>query len=803
TTCCASYLKQMRSGKNIDAWANTLGSSRHAAVALMIAVLLSSCTAMKYVPNEKALYTKSEVKLIPSGRVRAKKKIKELLYNNINPKPNTSIFGMRPALWFYYIAGEPEKKGLRMFIKNKLGQAPVYMSDVDADKTAELLRGHLKNNGYFQAYVKSKTEIKDKKGSVLFTAHVHRPYTIGKVNTPAIDTLFTNIDSLKKESFVKTGQRYSLERLKAEQERLEEALENLGFYFFDDRHLIYEADSTVGDRKVDLTLMLETGVPAKARKKYNVGKVYVYPDYTLMLDTIPRGDTLMVRGFHYIDRRGEFRPSAITNVINIKPGSYYKRQEREYTLSHLMELGAFKFVNIRYLESKTDSATLDANIYLTPFMKKSIRAEFQAVSKSNNFVGPGLTLTFSNRNALRGSEKLDLSLMSGYEVQVSRKSRQALNAIEIGGEAKLSFPRILHPFKIHYPTKKYLPTTDIALGSRIQQRVNFFNLNSFSLSYGYTWKENTLKHHEFYPIDINFVQLGQASDAFMSLLEKNVFLARSFENQFIPGARYSYTLNTQLNEKRVEKFRERQYEPSHFYFNGKIDIAGNLLQTINGNSFKQDMSDAERGRILGAPYSQFFRGEVDFRHYWQFSEKKQFVSRLNTGVGYAYGNAVTMPYIKQFAIGGSTSIRAFPARSLGPGTYYVRGDSSSENRLLFIDQRGDIKVEANAELRWELSRTFKPAVFIDAGNIWLIRSDDTRPGGKFRREHFMKEFAVGAGAGMRMDFNFFVLRLDLAFPLRKPWLDESDRWVHEEFDFGSSSWRRENLILNIAIGYPF
>jgi outer membrane protein insertion porin family len=771
--------------------------------ALVTAFLLSACTAMKYVPDDKVLYTKSDVKLIPSGRVRAKKKIKELLYSNINPKPNTSIFGIRPALWFYYVAGEPKKKGLRRFIKNKMGQAPVYMSDVDADKTSELLKGHLQNNGYFHANVKSKIEVKEKKGKVLFTAYVHRPYTIGKVNTPTIDTLFTNIDSLKKDSFVKTGQRYNLERLKAEQERLEEALENLGFYFFDDRHLIYEADSTVGDNKVDLTLMLEEGVPPKSKRIYYLDKIYVYPDYTLSLDTIPHGDTLKVRGFHYIDRQKNFKPSAITNVINLRPGHFYRRIDREFTLSHLMELGAFKFVNIRYIESKRDSATLDANIYLTPFMKKSIRAEFQATSKSNNFVGPGLMVTFSNRNALRGSEKLDLTLTSGYEVQVSRKTTSALNSVEIGGEAKLSFPRILNPFKIHYPTKKYLPTTDFSMGSRIQQRVGFFHLNSFNFSYGYTWRENTLKHHEFYPVDINFVQLGKTSVEFENLLEKNLFLSRSFQNQFIPGARYSYTLNTQLNEQRIEKFRERQYETSHFYFNGKVDIAGNLIQALKGKSFKQDSTDVTEGKILGAPYSQFVRGEIDFRHYWQISEHKQFVTRLNTGVGYAYGNAITMPYIKQFAIGGSTSIRAFPARSIGPGTYYVKEDSTSENQVMFIDQRGDVKIEANAELRLELSKTFKPAIFIDVGNIWLLRNDPDRKGGKFSRSDFMKELAVGAGAGLRMDFNFFVLRLDLAFPLRKPWLPAEDRWVYDDVDLGSGSWRRENLILNIAIGYPF
>jgi outer membrane protein insertion porin family len=771
---------------------------------------------MKYVPDNKVLYTKSEVKLIPEGRVKAKSKIKELLYTNINPKPNTSILGMRPGLWFYYVAGNPKKKGLRLFIKNKMGQAPVYMSDIDPDKTTDLLRGHLINNGYFHSRVESKTVIKGKKGKVRFTAYVQPPYRFRNISTPTIDTLFTNIDSLKKDSFVKKGQRYNLERLQAEHERLEEALENLGFYYFDDRHLIYEADSTVGKRQVDLKLMLEPGVPVKARRVYYVRNVNVFPDFTLSIDTtqLRLADTTKIDGFTYLSRENLFRPKAITDVIALRSGKIYRRIDREYTLSHLMTLGAFKFVNIKFQEVPGDSNLLDANIYMTPFLKKSIRAEFQTTSKSNNFVGPGLSITFTNRNALRGSERLELTLNSGYEVQISRKQSSALNALEIGGEARLVIPRFITPFKKNYPAKKYLPTTEIALGSRIQRRLGFFTLNSLNLAYGYTWKENTLKNHEFYPIDINFVQLGNTSEDFNKLLEQNRFLKRSFESQFIPGARYSYTINTQVSERHNEKFRERKFEASHFFFNGRVDIAGNLIQLLKGNSFEREKNEAEDAKIFGSPYSQFVKGELDFRHYFQISENHKLVTRINPGVGYAYGNSLTMPYIKQFAVGGSTSIRAFPARSLGPGTYNVQEDADSENNRLFIDQRGDLKLEANVEHRYDISKTIKTALFIDAGNIWLLNQDTSRVGGKFEKKDFLKELAVGTGAGVRLDFNFFVVRFDLAFPIRKqvpdtstPWLGDKKRWVFDwvfdDIDFGSSGWRRENLILNIAIGYPF
>jgi outer membrane protein insertion porin family len=772
------------------------------AICMLVAILLSGCSAMKYVPEGKVLYTKSEIKLVPSGKVKARKKLKELLYTNINPQPNSSILGMRPTLWVYYVMGNPKKKGVKSFIKNKIGQAPVYMSDVKPDKTADLLESRLKINGYFQARVENKTEITGKKGKVLFTAYVHRPYRIRKISTPAIDTLITNIDSLKKDSYLKPRQRYNLERLEAEQKRLEEALENIGFYFFDDKHLIFEADSTVGNKQVDLTLLLENGVPEKAKRIYKLDNINVFPDFTLSLDTPAlKADTVDIDGYNYVSKLNNFRPQAITKVINLRPGNVYSRIDKEYTLGHLMALGAFKFVNVKFIESKKDSSLLDANVYLTPFMKKSIRAEFQTTSKSNNFVGPGLSVVFTNRNAFRGSEKLTINLSSGYEVQVSRKQSSPLNALEVGGEAKLSVPRLIVPFGINYSGRKYLPTTDMSLGTRIQKRIGFFSLNSLNTSFGYTWRENTLKSHEFYPIDISYVNLGNTSPEFQALLKKNTYLARSFENQFIPGIRYSYTLNTQLSEKHTEKFREEKFVRSNFFLNIKADAAGNLIHAIQGKQFKQS-EGAKQGTVLGSPYSQFLRGEADFRHYLQMSEKTQLVSRVNVGVGYAYGNSITMPYIRQFAVGGSTSLRAFPARSLGPGTYNVR-ESNSENKTLFIDQRGDIKVEGNAEVRYPLSKTIKTAVFMDAGNIWLIRDDPQRPGGQFDKKKFINELAVGTGLGLRFDFNFFVLRFDLAFPVRKPWLEANNRWVFDQIDPGSRSWRKENLILNIAIGYPF
>jgi outer membrane protein assembly factor BamA len=801
----ANFLKQMQKTRS-KILQSAIRKGAFSFFAVSIFWMLSACTGMKYVPDKEVLYTGADLKLVPSGRIRAKKRIKELMDQNVSPKPNGSIFGMRPGLWFYYVAGNPKKKGFRSFIKNKLGQAPVYMRDVDAERTTNLIKGHLVNNGFFQARVESKSEIKNKKGRMIYTAYIHRPYRLRKIDYPENDTLFANIDSIRNESYLKVRQRYNLERLQAEQTRIEESLEDYGYFFFDDRHLLFEADSTVGEKQVDLTLTLEKGVPPKATRIYRLGPISVFPDYTLSDDSLIRAaDTLKIDGYNYIDRQKNYRPKIVTRVINLKEGNIYRRIDREYTLQHLMGLGSFKFVDIKFREDRNDSTRLNTSIYLTPYLKKSIRADLQATSKSNNFVGPGLSVKFTNRNFLGGSERFDITASTGYEVQISRKVPDPLNAFEFGIESGLSVPRIISPVDIHYPSRKFLPSTDFKLGFRLQQRIGFFRLNSFNLSYGYTWRENTLKTHELYPVDINYMKLGKTSEDFNNLVRSNPFLARSLEDQFIMGARYSYTLNTQVNEQRQEKYKEQRFDRTNFYFNAKLESAGNLVHLLRGGQFKSNIEKDSSNRIFGSAYAQFIRGEGDFRYYLRFDEKNMLASRLVIGTGYAFGNSVTMPYIRQFSTGGSNSVRAFPARAIGPGTYDVRTDTTDvqTDTKFFLDQRGDLKLELSSEFRFDITKVFKGAVFMDAGNIWLWNEDVNRPGSQFTRSGFLNELAVGAGAGLRLDFSFFILRLDLAFPVRKPYLPEGQRWVWNEIDFGSSSWRGDNLILNIAIGYPF
>lgn len=763
-----------------------------------VAATCGACSVNKYIPEGESLYKKVTIDIIPNARVPGQKRVRTELENRLAPKPDKSFLGTRPGVWLYYSTGADHKtKG----IGKKLGRPAVLLSDLSPENSAKMMEGYLNNTGYFRSHVTSEVITKNKKSEIKYTVLLNPPFRLIKINRRVVDSLKLPdvAKGIYEESLLRPRQRFNLERLKAEQVRIEGVMENHGYYYFDDQHLIFEADSTVGKRKVELDLLLEKDVPARALRVYKVKNINIIPNYDLNNDSLSTtADTIRVDGFNYIDNQHNFRPEIITNVINLRPDSTYRRINHEYTLSHLMGLRTFKFVNIKYSEDPHDSSALNASIYLTPLLRKSLRIQLQAVSKSNNFVGPGLEFTFTNRNFLRGAELFQLKFHSAYEVQISRQQSGALNSLESGAESSLSIPRFITPIYIPYRSAKYVPQTQFRIGYNLQQRLDYFSLASFNTAFGYLWRETTVRTHELYPIDISLVRAGKTSVAFEDLLKASPALANSFQNQFIIGSRYSFTLNTQIKEDIEAKYDPTEISKSNFYLNGNVDLSGNIL-----NALQRIGGEKESGLIMGVPYSQYFKVDADFRYYYDISKKSKLVTRLYAGVGYAYGNSTNLPYIKQYSSGGSNSIRAFPARSIGPGIYNVRLDSAVRTATYFIDQRGDIKLEGNVEYRFDIIKVLKGAVFVDAGNIWLRKEDPQRPGSQFKKSSAVDELAVGAGFGLRVDFSFFVLRFDTAFPLRRPWLAEGQRWVLEDFQPRDKDWRRDNLILNIAIGYPF
>ena len=401
-----------------------------------------------------------------------------------------------------------------------------------------------------------------------------------------------------------------------------------------------------------------------------------------------------------------------------------------------------------------------------------------------------LNSSFRNRNLFGGAELFTLSGEVGLEMPVGG-GQSGGNSYLVGTRGELDLPQFLVPFRLNNVSSLFVPKTRIVLGFNLLDRLQYYQLFSVDASFGYNWKESLSKEHNLSLLSITFAHLANTTQKFNDLLNANPLLKKSFEQQFIIGENYSFTYNDQLEKDHT----------NHLYFKGSIDLSGNLLQLVQSLFYKQKATPDTPYEIFGTAYSQYYRFDIDLRHYFNsIDQRSSLASRLIAGIGVAYGNSATLPYVKQFYIGGSNSVRAFSARSLGPGSYKIPDSLAAKS---FIDQAGDITLEANTEYRFPIISIVKGALFVDAGNIWLLQEDPDRPGSKFSGKTFLDEIAVGTGVGLRFDLSFFILRLDLAFPLRVPYLPQGERWVTNKIDFGNSSWLKNNLLLNVAIGYPY
>lgn len=754
---------------------------------LILTLLFSACSNLKYLPEGELLYVGGKVEVEGEKISRAEKKqLEENLEDLLRPRPNSKILGLRPKLYFYNIAGEPKKeKGLKYWLKNKVGEPPVLFSQVNMEYNEDLLQNFVENKGYFNAITSSDSSTGNKKVSAKYSIILNKRYFIKEVSFPKDSSQITAaVSSLRETSFLKPGEPYDLDVIKAERVRIDAHLKENGYYYFNPNYLLVQVDSSLGNREVSLRLKVKDETPEKAKNIYKIHSIYVYPDYSISEDTLSETSAAAVRfkDFTIIDPEKKFKPQIFERSLLFEKGEPYNRTDHNKSLNRLVNLGTFKFVKNQFKESDSVENALDAYYFLTPLPKKSIRLELLGKTNSANYAGSEINLNWSNRNTFKAAELLTISAFGGFEVQVSGLNR-GFNVYRFGTEAALIWPKLLTPFKLE-SSSAFVPRTKASLGYEFQTRSKLYSLNSFKTSFGYLWKENIRSEHQLHIFNINYVNPFKVTQLYEDQIALNPSLGKVIEKQLIFGPTYTFTYtNTMKTEK-----------ASTFYYQGGIDLAGNIAGLLTGANIDSGAPET----IFGVAFSQYAKLENDFRHYFKLGLKSQLASRIILGAGVPYGNSDELPFIKQFFVGGTNSIRAFRARSIGPGTYRQETDASS----FLPDQSGDLKLELNTELRTDLFSIVKGALFVDAGNIWLMNENPDKPGAKFSKD-FLKELAVGTGVGLRFDFSFLILRTDLAFPLRKPYLPEGERWVLDEINFGDSQWRKENLVFNLAIGYPF
>jgi len=765
---------------------------------IFVCLVWAACSNTKYLKPGQKLYTGAEVEINPdsSAKIDNQKDVKGVLESKTRPRPNKSIFGLRPKLYIYNLAGEPKKpKGIRHWLRTKVGEPPVLASEVKLKYNNDVLTSYLISQGYLQSVVTGDTIAKEKTAKAVYTAVTGDRYKINSITFPKDNGNLANIvNDNKNKSLLKVGNYYDLDVFKNERIRIDNDLKEKGYFYFSPDYLILQVDSTIGKSLVDIRVRVKDIAPDAGLKPYTIQNINVYPNYTLRRDSVLRKLTpLQYHDFNIYDNRNTFKPRLFDRLIFFQKGETYNRKDHNQSLNRMVNINAFQDVRAEFLPIDSfKNNQLDLNIYLTPLKKNSLSFGVTGTSKSNNFVGSEVKVTQTTRNLFRGAEQLDVSVSGGFETQVSGQS-QGLNSYSFTTEGKLTFPQFIVPFYKPKSTTAFIPKTIASLSYQLLSRGSLYSLNSFKGEFGYNWKENQHKEHTFNPISVNFVQPLIDSANRDSLFNANPGLRNTLERQFIIGSNYSFTYTNQMEDSRR----------NNVYFNGSIETGGNVWGMFvpkDGNGQKS---------IFKVPLTQFVRLETDLRDYYKITRNLIWANRLNLGYGYAYGNSTSLPFVRQFFAGGSNDIRSFPARALGPGTYKV------SDTVSFADQGGDVKIMLNTELRFKLVSILYGAVFADAGNIWL-RKEDTgtpagpgqaeipgRPGSGFKINKALSQMAVGTGAGLRVDATIFVIRLDVAFPIRKPYLPEGQRWVIDQVAFGDKAWRKENLIYNIGIGYPF
>jgi outer membrane protein assembly factor BamA len=572
-------------------------------------------------------------------------------------------------------------------------------------------------------------------------------------------------------------------------------LKSNGYYAFADDYVRFKADSALGSNEVDLTLYIENPtrkdsitVKDKGHQTYVIRNIYVDTDYDPKQPNASR-DTLFYNGIYFITKdKFIHRPEMLHDKLFFTEGDLYRVRRSELTYQYLSGLRAFRLINISFKDfvEQDGRHVLDCIIHLSSSMRQSYAVEAQGTNTEGN-LGLAGTFTYQNKNLFRGAEIFEFKLKGGIETQVvsSNVVDQPIwkglpfNTLELSPEVSLIIPKFLAPFRTDKILRYGNPKSIISLAYNFQQRPDYTR-SIFTARFGYQWAQNQSMQHRLNPMEVNFVNIYNEDARFLERIDglRDELLRNSYRPHLTTTTNYTLTYSGQKLSKRDD----------FSYVRLRLESSGNLLRGIMAAA-QAEKDTTGSYRIFDIPFAQYLKYEIDFRRYIIPNASSMVVLRAYHGLGYPLLNLGALPFESSFFAGGANGIRAWPARSLGPGGWI--------DSLDLGDQFADIKLELNIEYRFNIYRWFKGAIFADAGNIWLVNPDKDRPNANFDFTRFYKEIAFGIGIGLRLDFNFFVIRVDVAKPFHDPNKQEGQRWVVDDFS------ERSPINVNIGIGYPF
>ena len=742
-----------------------------ACFSLLVYLSFTGCSVNRFIPEGEHMLDqvsirsdKSELKTAP-------------LMGYVGQHPNSKWFSLaKVPLHIYSLSGRDSTKRFNRFLR-RLGEPPVIYDSTLSQKTRFNIQNAVQNMGYLNAEVDLLEVPKGNRIGVRYYVMPHQRYKVKEIEKDIRDTAIAGqLTGGSYVSLLQDNMNFDLNVLDAERSRINTYLQNSGYYKFNKDFVRFEADTTIGNHQVDLKMILQ---------EYSVGKSGVsglHQRYTIGNITY---DIPVSHNKPFV------RPKVIARANELTEGNLYREQDVQDTYSRLNRLGAVQSGRISLTENSEDSTKLDVLISVTPSKRNSFNIELEGTNSAGD-LGVAVALSYQNRNIFRGSELLNLKARGAFEAIKGLRGYSDQNFIEYSFEAGITFPDFKCPFLRQSFRKRALATSELGFMFDSQDRPEFHR-RVLTTSWRYRWTRAARRmQHRIDLLDINYVFMPWISDTFRERYldnpeSRNAILRYNYENLFIVKWGYSFFYSSQsLNST------SKNYGTNAYIIRASIETAGNLLYGISSASKASKNEDGQYTLFKNA-YAQYVKGDFDFSKSFLINKTNSLALHFGLGIAYPYGNSSILPYEKRYFSGGANSVRGWSVRELGPGTFL-----GNDGKIDFINQTGDLKLDMNIEYRTHLFWKFDAAVFIDAGNIWTLRDYEDQPGGQFRFDTFWRQIAVAYGLGLRLNFNYFILRLDGGMKAINPAYEDSRRHfpiIHPNF--------KRDFSFHFAVGLPF
>ena len=770
------------------------------AVVITVLTLLISCNTTKHVPEGQYLLNKVKIDVSEGNDGKFNKKE---LHNYLRQTPNHEILGgAKFQLSIYNLSGKDSTKWYNKWLR-RLGQAPVIYDPELTAASANQLKLALVNQGYMDTEVSVDTVTDGKKIEVDYHIAPGEPHYIAGITYNIPDDSLRNIIMNDSSEFIlHNGALFNRNDMEEERTKIATRLREKGYFGFNKEYITYTADTTENNKAVDLTLNVmppyeNNRIAGYTRHRpFYIRSIYVITDYDPMkrhdLSEYQQEDTVTHKGINILYGDEHYlRASIIDDNCFIKIGEKYNSADVDRTYQSLGRLGILKYVNIAFEQAGEHDGKLwlDSYLLLTKAKPQSVSVSLEGTNSEGD-LGFGVETTYQHRNIAKGSELLTAKLGINYESISGDISGLVNNRYaEYSGEVNINFPKFIFPFLKKSFRQKIRANTEFGTTFSYQERPEYTRVIA-GAGWKYKWTEQgSMISHTFDLLDINYVYLPQITDSFLDeIAPDNPLLRYSYEDHFIMRTGYSFYYT---NKKATHGIGNFVYQPDIYTIRAGIETAGNILNLFSHITNQKKDPQADAYKVLGIQYSQYVKLNADYSINHSFDRRNSLVFHAGAGVAVPYGNTTILPFEKRFYSGGANSVRGWSVRTLGPGSYNSNNSVSS-----FMEQCGDIRLDLNLEYRARLFWVFELAAFIDAGNIWTIRSYENQPGGVFKFNEFYKQIAVAYGLGLRMNFNYFLLRLDCGMKAVNP-AEGQERFPLIHPDFG------RDFALHFSVGYPF